>query len=269
MKMHIPRTAVLVFALSVPIALIVFGQAGWIASGGLHGQQQEAIEILQSRLPLVYKLNDDGDVVSLSSSSPEWTDAESQLLHEFPQLKRLHLPNASVTDSGLRTLPQLTQLQSLNLDRSAITDDGMNDVAQVTSLRDLSLVECSISDRGVALLNDLPMLQSLRLSGTDVTDQGWRSLGTNERLTAIYLDRTEVNGDPQVLGDLEAAELTILNLSGTQLAAEFPGSLRGFRVWNCSISTSPMSTTPCWRQSSTLLWCMRRGSKRCSSRERI
>ena len=91
------------------------------------------------------------------------------------QLKKLHLQDTKITDTGLKEVAKLKQLTSLNLycseiSSSQITDAGLMEVGTLTNLTMLNLDgQKKITDKGLKELAKLTKLRELHLRRTRVS----------------------------------------------------------------------------------------------------
>ena len=108
------------------------------------------------------------------------------------QLKKLHLQDTKITDTGLKEVAKLKQLTSLNLycseiSSSQITDAGLMEVGTLTNLTMLNLDgQKKITDKGLKELAKLTKLRALHLRRTRVSFTAvgklQEVLGTNCRI---------------------------------------------------------------------------------------
>ncbi len=111
-------------------------------------------------------------------------------LHYFPNLIRLNLSNAKITDAGLAHLPQCKALTSIDLSsKEQITDTGVAYLSECKALTSIDLTGCKqITDISLANLSKLPRLSSLNLTYCfGITGVGVANLKTCKALTWLNL----------------------------------------------------------------------------------
>ena len=86
-----------------------------------------------------------------------------------PQILKLNLRHAGVTDAMVKTIAAFPNLNNLRLEGNPITDAGARDIAGAKALTYLNLVNTKVSDAGFAQVAALPRLQRLYTWGTPVT----------------------------------------------------------------------------------------------------
>jgi hypothetical protein len=114
-------------------------------------------------------------------------DKALQALTGPPELDRLTLNEAMITDQGLINLRQLKKVRKLELDRCPyITDGCIAKLAEMQSLRDLHLNHCpALSDQVGKQLSKLHNIKNIELFDTTASDQTLKDLS---RLSLVGLD---------------------------------------------------------------------------------
>lgn len=161
-------------------------------------------------------------VVGVNLWEQEVDDADLAQLEALPDLRRLGISAARVTDAGMAYLARLTNLTALVLHpRSGVTDAGMAHLARLPRLQTLQLSWVGITDRGVEHLSNLPDLRTLSLVSTvprspnftGITDRACEHLRALIRLESLTL----MNADISSAGLAHLADLT--NLTNLNLSA--------------------------------------------------
>ena len=98
-----------------------------------------------------------------------------------------------LADADLASLVKIgPQILRLNLRRAGLTDGQLKTVGQLPNLRRLRLEGNAIGDAGIAQLAGLKSLRYLNLAGTKVTDSGLMALGGLENLREVYVWQSAV-----------------------------------------------------------------------------
>jgi len=134
---------------------------------------QTALANAEKPRPIDPKLKTLQDALALASK-PLPKDPEMVKV-KINQLKKLHLQDTKITDTGLKEVAKLKQLTSLNLycseiSSSQITDAGLMEVGTLTNLTMLNLDgQKKITDKGLKELAKLTKLRALHLRRTRVS----------------------------------------------------------------------------------------------------
>jgi hypothetical protein len=144
-------------------------------------------------------------IIYVDLSNLSVTDADlRELARCAPQLERLILFKANISDESLSEIRQMPRLTVLNLAGTQITDSGLEHLARLTSLETLSLSDTPITDEGLKHLGGLNRLQTLSLQNTAITDAGLESLRQLPQLQRldIYGTKTSRHGVQQIMEQL-------------------------------------------------------------------
>ncbi len=93
-----------------------------------------------------------------------------------PQVLRLSLRQADVTNAGLKTIARMTNLRRLRLESNPIDDAGVAELQGLKELRYLNLTGTRITDRGLVSLGSLPKLRRIYLWNTSITPNAAEAL---------------------------------------------------------------------------------------------
>ena len=91
---------------------------------------------------------------------------------ESGEVVLVSLSGTQITDAGLVHLKGLTSLTALILNDTQITDEGLAHLNGLTRLTALDLHDTQITDAGLVHLKGLTSLTRLDLYGTQITDAG-------------------------------------------------------------------------------------------------
>ena len=109
----------------------------------------------------------DADYVS---AKPVTTAALEDLAKLAPQLLRLNLRHAGVTDDMVKTISGFPNLRHLRLEANpGVTDAAAKAIAGAKTLTYLNLVNTKVTDTGFAEVSALPKLQRFYFWGTSIT----------------------------------------------------------------------------------------------------
>jgi hypothetical protein len=105
-------------------------------------------------------------------------DAELvELVSLAPQLERLNLAGAAITDRSAPVLAKFTALRVLQLGATEITDEFTPALASLAALERCSLNGTRITEHGLAPLKRLTALRALSLADTSIAPEAWRATG--------------------------------------------------------------------------------------------
>jgi Planctomycete cytochrome C/Leucine Rich repeat len=108
----------------------------------------------------------DVDYVSANPVTPEMIN---DLASFGPNILRLNLRHAGVTDEEVNTIASFANLRRLRLEENAITDAAATDIAGLKNLTYLNLTNTKVTDAGLERLSTLPKLSRIYVWGTTVT----------------------------------------------------------------------------------------------------
>jgi len=109
----------------------------------------------------------DADYVS---AKPVTTATIADLAKLGPQLLRLNLRHAGVTDDMVKTISGFPNLRHLRLEANpAVTDAAAKDISGIKTLTYLNLVNTKVTDAGFTQVAALPKLQRIYFWGTPIT----------------------------------------------------------------------------------------------------
>jgi uncharacterized membrane protein len=108
----------------------------------------------------------DVDYVSANPVTPGMID---DLASFGPNILRLNLRHAGVTDAEVNTIASFSNLRRLRLEENAITDAAATDIAGLKNLTYLNLTNTKVTDAGLDRLSTLPKLSRIYVWGTTIT----------------------------------------------------------------------------------------------------
>ena len=108
----------------------------------------------------------DVDYVSANPVTPEMIN---DLASFRPNILRLNLRHAGVTDAEVSTIAGFSNLRRLRLEENAITDAAAMDIAGLKNLTYLNLTNTKVTDAGLDQLSTLPKLSRIYVWGTTIT----------------------------------------------------------------------------------------------------
>jgi Planctomycete cytochrome C/Leucine rich repeat len=107
--------------------------------------------------------------VDYVSANPVTPDMINGLASFGPNILRLNLRRAGVTDSEVKTVAGFPNLRRLRLEENAITDTAAADIAGLKNLTYLNLTNTKVTDAGLDQVSTLPKLSRLYVWGTTIT----------------------------------------------------------------------------------------------------
>ncbi len=108
----------------------------------------------------------DVDYVSANPVTPEMIN---DLASFGPNILRLNLRHAGVTDAEVNTIAGFSNLRRLRLEENAITDAAATEIAGLKNLTYLNLTNTKVTDAGLDQLSTLPKLSRIYVWGTTIT----------------------------------------------------------------------------------------------------
>jgi hypothetical protein len=88
-----------------------------------------------------------------------------------PNILRLNLRHAGVTDLEVKTIAGFSNLRHLRLEENAITDTAAADIAGLKNLTYLNLTNTKVTDAGLDQVSTLPKLSRIYAWGTQITPE--------------------------------------------------------------------------------------------------
>ena len=120
---------------------------------------------------IVRKVSQDSNLLDVDYSSPKPLSPEAlaNLAAIAPNILRLNLRAAGVTDAGVKTIASFSNLRHLRLEQNDISDEGARDLASMAALTSLNLTGTRITDEGFSELAGVASLELLYVWATRVT----------------------------------------------------------------------------------------------------
>jgi Planctomycete cytochrome C len=130
----------------------------------------------------------DADYVS---AKPVTTSAIQDLARLAPQLLRLNLRHAGVTDDMVKTISGFPNLRHLRLEANpGVTDAAARDIATAKTLTYLNLVNTKVTDTGFGQVSALPKLQRFYFWGTPITPAAVDKVKASRKDLVLYAGLT-------------------------------------------------------------------------------
>ncbi|HXL20169.1 MAG TPA: hypothetical protein VN961_21850, partial [Streptosporangiaceae bacterium] len=108
----------------------------------------------------------DVDYVSANPVTPEMIN---DLASFGPNILRLNLRHAGVTDAEVTTIAGFSNLRRLRLEENVVTDAAATDIAGLKNLTYLNLTNTKVTDAGLDQISTLPKLSRIYVWGTTIT----------------------------------------------------------------------------------------------------
>jgi hypothetical protein len=130
----------------------------------------------------------DADYVS---AKPVTDAAIADLAKLSPQLLRLNLRHAGVTDAMVKTISGFPNLRHLRLEANpGVTDAAAKDIAGVKTLTYVNLVNTKVTDTGFDAVTALPKLQRFYFWGTPITPAAVAKVKAERKDVVLYAGLT-------------------------------------------------------------------------------
>ena len=107
--------------------------------------------------------------VDYVSAKPVTAEMINDLASVGPNILRLNLRHAGVTDAEVKTIAGFSNLRRLRLEENAITDTAAKDIAGLKNLTYLNLANTNVTDAGLDHVSTLPKLSRVYVWGTTIT----------------------------------------------------------------------------------------------------
>jgi mono/diheme cytochrome c family protein len=120
---------------------------------------------------IVRKVARNSNLVDVDYTSPKAVTPEimADLAKLGPNILRLNLRHAGVTDAEVKTIAGFSNLRQLRLEENAVTDAGAKDIATLKEVTYLNLTNTKVTDAGFDAVSSLPKLRRMYVWGTTVT----------------------------------------------------------------------------------------------------
>jgi Planctomycete cytochrome C/Leucine rich repeat len=128
--------------------------------------------------------------VDYVSAHPVTPDMINDLASFGPNILRLNLRHAGVTDSEVKTIAGFSNLRRLRLEENAITDTAAADIAGLTNLTYLNLTNTNVTDAGLDQVSTLPKLSRIYVWGTAITPEAVDKVKATCKDLTVYLGVT-------------------------------------------------------------------------------
>ena len=139
---------------------------------------QKVVSTIVSRGFIARPVQKESNLLDLDYTvrTPISNETLAELVKIAPQILRLNLRNAGLTDAQAQTLARFPNLRVLRLEGNPITDAALGPITGLKSLTYLNLVNTKVTDSGIAQLEALPRLSRLYVWGTGVTEAATQQL---------------------------------------------------------------------------------------------
>jgi hypothetical protein len=129
----------------------------------------------------------DVDYVSANPVTPEMIN---DLAGFGPNILKLNLRHAGITDSQVKTIAGFSNLRRLRLEENAITDTAAADIAGLKNLTYLNLTNTKVTDAGLDQVAALPKLSRIYVWGTNITPAAVDKVKATCKDVSIYAGLT-------------------------------------------------------------------------------
>lgn len=120
---------------------------------------------------IVRKVAKNSNLVDVDYTSPKPVTPEvmADLAKLGPNILRLNLRHAGITDAEVKTIASFANLRQLRLEENAVTDAGAKDIATLKEVTYLNLTNTKVTDTGFDQVAALPKLHRFYVWGTTIT----------------------------------------------------------------------------------------------------
>jgi uncharacterized membrane protein len=122
--------------------------------------------------------------------TPVTPDAINDLAKFGPNILRLNLRRAGVTDAEVKTVAGFANLRRLRLEENAITDAAAADIAGLKNLTYLNLTNTKVTDTGFDQVSTLPKLSRIYVWGTDISPAAVEKVKASRKDVTLYAGLT-------------------------------------------------------------------------------
>jgi hypothetical protein len=129
----------------------------------------------------------DVDYASLKPVTPEMI---ADLTKLAPNIMRLNMRHAGVTDAEVKTISTFTNLRTLRLEANPITDAGAKDIGALKAMTYLNLTNTKVTDAGFDSLSALPNLRRMYVWGTTITPTAVDKVKASRKDMLLYAGLT-------------------------------------------------------------------------------
>jgi uncharacterized membrane protein len=129
----------------------------------------------------------DVDYASLKPVTPEMV---ADLTKFGPNILRLNLRHAGVTDAEVKTIVTFKNLRHLRLERNDVTDAAAKDITTLKDLTYVNLTNTKVTDAGLDTLSQLPKLQRLYVWSSAITPTAVDKIKANRKDLILYAGLT-------------------------------------------------------------------------------
>jgi len=129
----------------------------------------------------------DVDYVSADPVTPGMID---DLARIGPNILRLNLRHAGVTDAEVTTIASFSNLRRLRLEENPVTDAAAMDIASLKTLTYLNLTNTRVTDAGFDQVLTLPKLSRVYVWGTAITPAAVDKVKTSRKDVIVHAGLT-------------------------------------------------------------------------------
>jgi hypothetical protein len=148
---------------------------------------------------IVRKVDKNSNLVDVDYISPKPVTPEvmADLAKLGPNILRLNLRHAGITDTEIKTIAGFSNLRHLRLEANAITDAGAKDIAGLKDLTYVNLTNTKITDAGFDQVSSLPKLRRMYVWGTTITPGAVDKVKATRKDMILYAGLTAKDVKPE------------------------------------------------------------------------
>jgi hypothetical protein len=148
---------------------------------------------------IVRKVAKSSNLVDVDYISPKPVTPEliADLAKIGPNILRLNLRHAGVTDAEIKTIAGFTNLRQLRLEENPITDASAKDISGLKEITYLNLTNTKVTDTGFDQVSALPKLRRMYVWGTTITPTAVDKVKATRKDMILYAGLTAKDVKPE------------------------------------------------------------------------
>ena len=128
--------------------------------------------------------------VDYTAAKPVTPELVGDVAKIGPNVLRLNLRHAGVTDAEVKTIASFTHLRHLRLEHNDVTDAAAKDIATLKDLTYVNLTNTKVTDAGFDAISQLPNLQRLYVWSTAITPAAVDKVKASRKDMILYAGLT-------------------------------------------------------------------------------
>jgi mono/diheme cytochrome c family protein len=148
---------------------------------------------------IVRKVDKSSNLVDVDYISPKPVTPEviADIAKFGPNILRLNLRHAGVTDAEIKTIASFSNLRQLRLEENPITDASAKDISSLKEITYLNLTNTKVTDSGFDQVSALPKLRRMYVWGTTITPTAVDKVKATRKDMILYAGLTAKDVKPE------------------------------------------------------------------------